>query len=296
MSDYPPIRKKIQLEAVRFLSSLSESLNGDYAGSINYLLDAFDNLSGSLEIMPGSGTITIEDDLGDFINRIFVLAWGGGGGGASGGCNASNGGGGGGGGAGSIPRFFGPIPVLPTDQFNYIIGSGGTGGPPTADNLPGVNGVAGGNTQFVKIGSVYYKFIAYGGLGGGGGPIGQLTPGAGALGFWTPAKWNSAGGIGGFANSPNTSLPGEDSGWNVGGVKGTSTGAEDEDHPAGGGGGAGFGAGGFGGSNGTPTSEANPGGPGDLGAGGGGGTGREANDAADNQGGKGGDGRIILFW
>lgn len=112
----------------------------------------------NIQVFTSSGTFTVPNG----VTKIFVEAWGGGGG--SGGANTTyidrRASGGGGGGAYSAKI----ISVTAGDQINYIVGTGGEGGP--IDNY-NQGATSGGDTKFGNY------------LTAGGGTYGTTNGGAG---------------------------------------------------------------------------------------------------------------------
>jgi hypothetical protein len=127
------------------------------------------------------------------VTEITVLIHGAGGGGGG---STFFAGGGGGGGAGFIRAI--QVPVVPTEDADIIVGSGGPGG------APNVNGTAGGFSRFSDHGATYTLQANGGGLGirgtsGGAGGAGGTTSisGISPTGEWVIESGNpgTSGGV-----------------------------------------------------------------------------------------------------
>ena len=179
MSDIPASSRKIQIEAARFRSQVSESLIQQIGAGINYILDLALHKVEFTTVGAHSWTVPTN------VTSLFLFACGGGGGGGGGGGNAgigSQGAGGGGGGSGALPQLL-IVNVTPGASVSINVGAGGAGGTAGPANGAGGNGGNGSQTT-ITIGANVYRFP--GGFGGIGSPSGSVS-GSGAAG--APSAW-----------------------------------------------------------------------------------------------------------
>lgn len=216
----------------------------------------------------------------DFVDEVYVQAFGGGGGGGGGAnqidigsvYNCSGGGGGGGG-----HMATGSVRVTPGTKYTFTIGAGGNGGAAVSSSASATNGSAGGATTFISV-------SAAGGSGGGACSASGLCAGGsgGAGGGHGGASGGSPGPVGASAQFAEASGRQGGDGYGImsdGGAGNTKSGRA---YGYGGGGGASYGPGGDG-----AMSQA-AGSNGKFGGGGGGGS--------NGNGGKGGSGILFISY
>lgn len=229
------------------------------------------------EVFTASGSWTCPD----FVDEIYVQAFGGGGGGG-GGANqitigsVSNCDGGGGGGGGHMAE--GSVRVTPGTEYSFTIGAGGNGGSTADSSVSATNGSDGGPTTFMSV-------SAAGGSGGGACSESGLCAGGlgGAGGGYGGAKRVSPGPVGASAQFAQASGRHGGNGYGIISYGGTGSTASGNINGHGGGGGASYGTGGDG-----AMSKTSSGSDGKYGGGGGGGS--------NGNGGKGGDGILFISY
>lgn len=217
----------------------------------------------------------------DFVDEVYVQAFGGGGGGGGGANQISIGSvyncsGGGGGGGGHMAT--GSVRVTPGTKYTFTIGSGGNGGAAAKSSTSATNGSEGGLTTFISV-------SAAGGSGGGACSSSGLCAGGsgGAGGGHGGASGGSPGPVGASAQFAEASGRQGGDGYGImsdGGAGNTKTGSA---YGYGGGGGASYGPGGDG-----AMIQAAAGSNGKFGGGGGGGS--------NGNGGKGGSGILFISY
>ncbi len=229
------------------------------------------------EVFTVSGSWTCPD----FVDEVYVQAFGGGGGGGGGAnridigsvYNCSGGGGGGGG-----HMATGAVRVTPGTKYTFKIGAGGNGGAVVSSSASATNGSSGGATTFISV-------SAAGGSGGGACSASGLCAGGsgGAGGGHGGALGGSPGPAGASAQFAEASGRQGGDGYGImsdGGAGNTKSGSA---YGYGGGGGASYGPGGDGAMR-QPAAGSN----GKFGGGGGGGS--------NGNGGKGGSGILFISY
>ncbi len=153
-------------------------------------------VASTITVYAAPGTYTYVVPAG--VYRLKVRVWSGGGGGA--GSTASANGGGGGGGGGYAEKV---IVVTPGDQITIVVGAGGTGGAPGANN-----GAPGGTSS---VGA----FVSVTGGTAGSATLGTSAPGGdptgadfGVIGGWGFPASASTAGNGGSAPGGGAAVPG----------------------------------------------------------------------------------------
>lgn len=204
-----------------------------------------------------SGTFTVPNG----VNSLTVEAWGGGG---SGGTSTLNGGGGGGGGGGAYAKK--TVPVVPGEQYSYIVGTGST------------SNTAGGDSSFSSLAPT----VLLRAKGGNSVANNAMTGASGGL---------ISGCIGDISFSGGSGATGIDGTYSGGG--GSSAGTASDGTTATDQNGATAPANGGKGGSGVNTNNTN-GLPGTIPGGGGGGASRTS--SADKTGGFGADGKIVITW
>jgi len=139
----------------------------------------------------GSGTITFNQNL----NNVNIILCGGGGGGGDGSNNPNTNTGGGGGGGGTA--YFSGLSFSNNQQFNIIVGTGGTYIQPN-----GTNSTFGNNSNFIGYGGLNSNLTTCNG-GNGGNGNGNGGGGGGGGGGYTNSG-SSTGGTGGSIMPGNT--------------------------------------------------------------------------------------------
>lgn len=231
------------------------------------------------EVFTASGSWTCPD----FVDEIYVQAFGGGGGGGGGANNIQIGSvyncdGGGGGGGGHMAE--GSVRVNPGTEYSFTIGAGGNGGvaADSSVSVSATNGSDGGPTTFISV-------SAAGGSGGGACSESGLCAGGlgGAGGGYGGESLSSPGTVG--ASAQFAEAPGRHggNGYGILSYGGTGSTASGNINGHGGGGGASYGPGGDG-----AMSKTSSGSDGKYGGGGGGGS--------NGNGGKGGDGILFISY
>lgn len=217
----------------------------------------------------------------DFVDEVYVQAFGGGGGGGGGAnridigslYNCSGGGGGGGG-----HMATGAVRVTPGTKYTFTIGAGGNGGAAAGSSASATNGSDGGATTFISV-------SAAGGSGGGACSASGLCAGGsgGAGGGHGGAQGGSPGSVGASTQFAEASGRQGGDGYGImsdGGAGNTKSGSA---YGYGGGGGASYGPGGDG-----AMRQSAAGSNGKFGGGGGGGS--------NGDGGKGGSGILFISY
>ena len=229
------------------------------------------------EVFTASGSWTCPD----FVDEIYVQAFGGGGGGGGGANQITIGSvyncdGGGGGGGGHMAE--GSVRVTPGMEYSFTIGAGGNGGAAADSSVSATNGSDGGQTTFISV-------SAAGGSGGGACSDSGMCAGGsgGAGGGYGGEKSVSPGPVGASAQFAEASGRQGGNGYGILSYGGTGSTASGSINGHGGGGGASYGQGGDG-----AMSKTSSGSDGKYGGGGGGGS--------NGNGGKGGDGILFISY
>lgn len=141
------------------------------------------------------------------ITAVGGGAGGGGGGGSASGANEA-GGGGGGGASGTVTTR--TVTLIPGETLTITIAAGGTAGAGGAPGNSGNPGAGGGETS-ISAGTSGWKLYAPGGANGGGAGLRVNTAsggGAGGVSAQVRTVFNTAGGVGGNAQSNNAGAGG----------------------------------------------------------------------------------------
>lgn len=190
MSDIPSSITKVQIEATRFRSAVSEFLLQQMGATINGLIDEVEPTL-KTEIFTAGGTFNVPST----VSRVIVWGIGGGGGGSSGlGGGSGDGSDGANSTFGALATFrFGRGGVLSATLDNSVIFGGG-GALPGQDSPFSAGGLAGGGATPANAGGGGAGGIGSGAAGGdGGGAVTDGVAGADNTG-------EGGGGGGGFGN------------------------------------------------------------------------------------------------